>query len=79
MYKSTDAGKTWTHVGLETSEHIGEIIIDPRNSNVVYVASEGSLFAAGGERGVYKTTDGGTTWKANPDGEREHRFQRCAL
>ncbi|MGH7552043.1 MAG: WD40/YVTN/BNR-like repeat-containing protein, partial [Longimicrobiales bacterium] len=62
VYKSTDAGRTWKRVGLATSEHIGRIAIDPRNSNVVYVASQGPLFSAGGERGLYKTTDGGTTW-----------------
>jgi hypothetical protein len=64
VYESTDAGKTWKRVGLETSEHIGKIVVDPRNSNVVYVASQGPLFSAGGERGVYKTTDGGATWAA---------------
>ncbi len=62
LYKSIDAGKTWKRVGLETSEHIGRIIIDPRNTDVVYVASQGPLFSAGGERGLYKTTDGGATW-----------------
>ncbi|MEX2272490.1 MAG: hypothetical protein WD690_13535 [Vicinamibacterales bacterium] len=62
LYKSTDAGKTWARVGLENSEHIGAIAIDPRNSNVVWVASQGPLFSAGGDRGVYKTTDGGKTW-----------------
>ncbi len=62
LYKSTDAGKTWARVGLEHSEHIGAIAIDPRNSNVVWVASQGPLFSAGGERGVYKTTDGGKAW-----------------
>jgi len=64
VYKSTDAGKSWKRVGLETSEHIGKIVIDPRNSNVVYVAAQGPLFSAGGERGMYKTTDGGNTWTA---------------
>jgi len=64
IYKSTDAGKTWKNVGLKNSEHIGKIIIDPRNSNVVYVASQGPLWSAGGERGLYKTTDGGATWNA---------------
>ena len=49
-------------MGLEKSEHIGQILIDPRNSNVVYVAAQGPLFSAGGERGLYKTTDGGTKW-----------------
>jgi photosystem II stability/assembly factor-like uncharacterized protein len=62
LYKSTDAGKSWKRVGLETSEHIGKIVIDPRNSNVVYVAAQGPLFSAGGERGLYKTSDGGVTW-----------------
>ena len=64
IYKSTDAGKTWKRMGLETSEHIGDVIVDPRNSNVVYVASQGPLFAEGGERGLYKTTDSGATWTA---------------
>ncbi len=63
VYKSTDAGKTWKRVGLATSEHIGKIAIDPRNSGVVYVASQGPLWSAGGERGLFKTTDGGATWK----------------
>jgi photosystem II stability/assembly factor-like uncharacterized protein len=64
VYKSTDAGKTWKNVGLRSSEHIGKILIDPRNSNTVYVASQGPLWSAGGERGLYKTTDGGATWNA---------------
>ena len=62
VYKSVDAGKSWKRVGLETSEHIGKIVVDPRNSSVVYVAAQGPLFSAGGERGLYKTTDGGATW-----------------
>jgi photosystem II stability/assembly factor-like uncharacterized protein len=62
VYKSTDAGKSWKRMGLEHSEHIGEILIDPRNSNVVYVSSQGPLWSAGGDRGLYKTTDGGATW-----------------
>ncbi len=64
VYKSLDAGKSWTHMGLKTSEHIGKILIDPRDSQVVYVASQGPLWAPGGERGLYKTTDGGQTWEA---------------
>jgi photosystem II stability/assembly factor-like uncharacterized protein len=64
VYKSTDAGATWKRVGLATSEHIGRILIDPRNSNVVYVASQGPLWSPGGDRGLFKTTDGGATWSA---------------
>ena len=63
IYKSTDAGKTWKKMGLPNSEHIAKIIIDPRNSNTVFVAAQGPLFSPGGDRGVYKTTDGGQTWK----------------
>jgi photosystem II stability/assembly factor-like uncharacterized protein len=64
VYKSTDAGATWKNVGLPSSEHIGKILIDPRNSDVVYVASQGPLWAPGGDRGLYRTTDGGKTWSA---------------
>ncbi|MCH8992655.1 MAG: hypothetical protein IIA44_13040, partial [Acidobacteria bacterium] len=64
VYKSNDGGETWTNVGLRDSEHIGKIIIDPRDSNVVYVAAEGPLWSPGGDRGLYKTVDGGATWKA---------------
>jgi len=63
VYKSVDGGKSWTNVGLGRSEHIGKIIVDPRNSNVVYVAAQGPLWSPGGDRGLYKTTDGGKTWK----------------
>jgi len=62
VYKSLNGGRTWTNVGLKQSEHISRILIDPRNSNVVYVAAEGPLWSAGGERGLYKSTDGGATW-----------------
>jgi len=64
VYKSTDAGETWTRVGLPSSEHIGNLQIDPRNPDVVYVASQGPLWSSGGDRGLYKTTDGGRTWTA---------------
>lgn len=64
VYKSTDGGKTWENVGLKTSEHIGMIAIDPRDSDVVYVAAYGPLWSSGGERGLYKTWDGGQTWEA---------------
>jgi len=62
VYKSKNGGATWEQMGLSTSEHIGKILIDPRNSNTVFVAAEGPLWSSGGERGVYKTEDGGTTW-----------------
>ncbi len=64
VYRSDDGGKSWRNLGLKKSEHIGRIVIDPRDSNVVYVAAQGPLWSAGGERGLYKTTDGGKTWKA---------------
>lgn len=63
VYRSDDGGKSWKNVGLEKSEHIGRIVIDPRDSNVVYVAAVGPLWSAGGDRGLYKTTDRGKTWK----------------
>jgi photosystem II stability/assembly factor-like uncharacterized protein len=62
VYKSTDAGKTWTNLGLKESKRIGQIAIDPKNPDVVYVASMGYLYKSGGEKGLYKTTDGGKTW-----------------
>jgi photosystem II stability/assembly factor-like uncharacterized protein len=62
VYKSTDGGKTWSGAMLPKSQHIGRIVIDPRDPNVVYVAALGPLWASGGERGLYKTTDGGKTW-----------------
>ena len=63
VYKSTDGGSSWTNVGLKTSEHIGMIAVHPKNSNIVWVAAYGPLWSSGGERGIYKTTDGGTTWR----------------
>lgn len=62
IYKSEDGGATWRNMGLKTSEHIGKIIVDPKNPSTVYVAAIGPLWKEGGERGVYKTTDGGATW-----------------
>ena len=64
VYRSRDGGATWENLGLKASEHIGMIAVDPRDSKVVYVAAQGPLWAAGGDRGLYKTTDGGATWKA---------------
>ena len=63
MFKSTDEGKTWTHIGLEKSEHIGKIVVDPKDPNRVYVAALGSAYAPSEERGVYRSTDGGAHWK----------------
>lgn len=63
VYRSVDGGKSWRHVGLEKSEHIARIVVDPRDPEVVYVAAQGPLWAAGGDRGLYKTTDGGRSWK----------------
>ena len=62
MYKSTDAGKTWTHIGLEDTQQIGRLLIDPKDPNVVFVAALGHAFGANDERGVFRTTDGGKTW-----------------
>jgi photosystem II stability/assembly factor-like uncharacterized protein len=64
IYRSVDGGKSWENMGLKKSEHIGRVAIDPRDSKVVYVAAEGPLWGAGGDRGLYKTTDGGKNWKA---------------
>jgi photosystem II stability/assembly factor-like uncharacterized protein len=62
VYKSTDGGKTWTHMGLKESHHIGRVIIHPKNPNVVYVAAQGHYYTDNPERGVYKTIDGGKIW-----------------
>ena len=63
VYRSADGGASWSNMGLARSEHIGRIIIDPRDSDTVFVAAEGPLWSAGGERGLYKTTDGGENWQ----------------
>jgi photosystem II stability/assembly factor-like uncharacterized protein len=63
IYKSNDGGKSWTKMGLETSEHISKIIVHPDDPNTVWVASQGPLWSAGGQRGIFKTTDGGKTWE----------------
>ncbi|HUU06408.1 MAG TPA: glycosyl hydrolase [Patescibacteria group bacterium] len=63
VYKSLDNGRTWKNMGLKKTEHIGKILLDPRAGNVVYVAAEGPLWAEGGERGVFKSNDGGITWQ----------------
>ena len=61
VYKSIDGGATWKHMGLKMSEHIGKIIVHPDDSNVVFVAAIGPLWSKGGDRGLYKSTDGGET------------------
>lgn len=63
VYRSRDGGTSWENMGLKESEHIGMILIDPRDSEVVYVAAQGPLWRSGGERGLYKTMDGGKTWE----------------
>ncbi len=62
MYKSVDAGVTWTHLGLEDTQHIGKIAVDPKNPNVVFVAAIGHLYAPNAQRGVFRSRDGGKTW-----------------
>jgi len=62
VYKSTDGGKTWTHMGLKETAHIAQVLIDPVDNNIVYVAACGRLWGRNPERGIYKTTDGGKTW-----------------
>jgi photosystem II stability/assembly factor-like uncharacterized protein len=63
VYKSTDAGKHWTHLGLDETQHIGKIAVDPKNPNVVFVAAIGHLYAPNADRGVFKSIDGGKTWR----------------
>ena len=63
VYKSIDAGKTWSHLGLDDTQHIGRIAVHPKNPNIVFVAAIGHLYAASAERGVFRTLDGGKTWK----------------
>ena len=59
MYKSIDAGKTWTHIGLDNTRQIGRVLVDPRNPDVVFVAALGHVYGANPDRGVYRTADGG--------------------
>jgi len=63
MYKSTDAGATWTHIGLADTQHIGKIAVDPRNPSVLFVAAIGHLYAPSAERGVFRSRDGGKSWQ----------------
>lgn len=63
IYRSEDGGKSWKNMGLKNSDHIARILFDPRNTNTVYAAAQGPLWGPGGDRGLFKTTDGGKTWK----------------
>ena len=63
VYRSRDGGRTWHHAGLAASEHIGKILVDPRDGNTVFVAAEGPLWSPGGDRGLYRTSDRGATWE----------------
>ena len=63
IYRSDDGGKSWQNLGLKKSEHIGRVVVDPRDSKIVYVAAEGLLWGPGGDRGLYKTADRGKIWK----------------
>ncbi len=64
VYRSRDGGKSFEKLGLEKSEHLARILVDPRNSDVVFVAAQGPLWTSGGERGLYRTRDGGASWEA---------------
>jgi hypothetical protein len=63
IYKSTDAGRTWKLTGIEATQHIGRIVVDPTDANIVYVAAVGHTWSSNPERGLYKSTDGGTSWQ----------------
>jgi len=63
MYKSVDAGKTWTHIGLDDTQHIGKVAVDPRDANVVFVAAIGHLYEAHPDRGIFRSRDGGKSWQ----------------
>ncbi|MCK0108960.1 glycosyl hydrolase [Flavobacteriaceae bacterium S0825] len=63
VYKSTDAGKTWTHIGLDNSRHISDVIIHPTNPDIIYITAQGAQYGPSKERGVYRTTDGGNNWE----------------
>jgi len=63
VYKSMDAGKTWMHIGLEKTRHISDVVIHPTNPNIIYITAQGAQYAPSKERGIYRTSDGGKTWK----------------
>jgi len=63
MYKSLDAGKTWTHIGLEDTQHIAKVLVSPQNPDIVYVAALGHAYGPNDSRGVFRSSDGGKTWQ----------------
>ncbi len=63
VYKSTDAGKTWKKIGLDATQHIARIVVHPKEANTVFVAAQGALYSKSKERGIFKSTDGGVTWR----------------
>ena len=79
MYKSVDAGRTWTHIGLDDTRQIGRIVVDPQNPDVVYVGALGHVYAPNEERGVYKSTDGGAHWAKVLDRGRETGISDLAM
>ncbi|HEX4682405.1 MAG TPA: hypothetical protein VH277_06850, partial [Gemmatimonadaceae bacterium] len=79
VYKTTEGGKSWSAAMLSHSQHIGRIVIDPRDPNVVYVAALGPLWTSGGDRGLYKTTDGGKTWTNTKELSRYTGFGELAM
>ena len=76
VYRSRDGGESWENLGLKDSQHISRIIVDPRDSDRVLVAAQGPLWSSGGDRGLFKTTDGGTTWTKVLGGWRVDRCHR---
>jgi len=63
MYKSTDGGKSWSHIGLDNTRQIGRVIVDPKNPNILFVAALGHVYGANPDRGVFRSKDGGATWQ----------------
>ena len=63
VYKSVDGGKTWKNIGLQNTRHISDVVIHPNNSDIVYVAAQGTAHGPNADRGIFKSTDGGETWR----------------
>ncbi len=77
MYKSTDAGKSWTHIGLTDTQHIGKVAVDPRNANTVFVAAIGHFYGPHPDRGVFRSKDGGSDMAEGALQDRQRRRDRC--